>query len=478
MAIDLELACDLVCSEIEKKRDCYIDISNKIWDYAETGLKEVKSSKLLADTLQKAGFDITFGTDGFPTAFTATFGSGQPVLAYVAEYDALFSLSQKAGIPRREPRIPGDPGHGCGHNLMGTAVIAAAIEVKNYMECHHMPGTIRVVGTPAEETVGTKAYMVRDGVFEDVDACLGYHSSSFNAVETFGMMACKAIIFSFTGRAAHAGAAPHLGRSALDACELMNVGVNYLREHVKQEVRMHWCYENAGGKSANVVPPFASIKYILRARDSVDLKDVCDRVINISAGAALMTGTTCEIKTELGISNYVVNETLGRLCSKVMALVGGPHFDEKDYALAEKFYQTFTEDDRDAGMLRINFSYPDGEKYRNVRLLEDVAPFTPCNGMIGGGSDLGDISWVVPTVHFWTTTYANGTPGHSWQQTAQVATPIAYKGMLFAAKTLALSGLVLLDSPELLEKAKAELKAKTGDKYISLLEPHQRPILP
>lgn len=478
MVINLELACDLVCSEIEKKRDQYIDISNKIWDYAETGLKEVKSSKLLADALQEAGFDITFGTDGFPTAFTATFGSGRPVLAYVAEYDALFSLSQKAGIPKREPRISGAPGHGCGHNLMGTAVIAAAIEVKNYMESHHMPGTIRVIGTPAEETVGTKAYMVRDGVFEDVDACFGYHSSSFNAVETFGMMACKSIIFSFTGKSAHAGAAPHLGRSALDACELMNVGVNYLREHVKQEVRMHWCYENAGGKSANVVPPFASIKYILRARDSIDLKDVCDRVINISAGAALMTGTTCEIRTELGISNYVVNETLGKFCSKVMALVGGPHFDEEDYALAEQFYQTFTEDDKDAGMLRINFSYPDGEKYRNARLLEDVAPFTPCNGMIGGGSDLGDISWVVPTVHFWTATYANGTPGHSWQQTAQVATPIAYKGMLFAAKTLALSGLALLDSPELLEKAKEELEAKTGGRYISLLEPDQRPILP
>ena len=477
MAIDLQNARDTICASIDRIREKYISISDAIWGYAETGLRELKSSRLLANTLSEAGFCVQFGVSGMETAFRAEYGSGKPVLCYVAEYDALPGLSQKASVPVKEPLEVGKPGHGCGHNLMGTAIVAAAIAVKEYMESHNISCTILVIGTPAEETIGSKAYMVRDGVFEDVDVCFGYHSSSFNAVETFGMVAAKSAIYSFTGKSAHAGAAPHLGRSALDACELMNVGVNYLREHVKPEVRMHWCYINDGGRAANVVPPFASLKYILRAKNNPDLQDVCERVDNIARGAALMTGTTMERETELGISNFIVNEALGRVCAEAMAAVGEPDFDDADFEMAQKFYDTFTEDDKDAGMLRINFSYPNGESLRNKVLLREVAPYTPSDGMIGGGSDLSDVSWVVPTAHFWTATYANGTPGHSWQQCAQVASPIGHKGMIFAAKAMALSAISVLAQPEIIEEAKDELQERTGGKYQSLLSPEQKPTL-
>lgn len=477
MAIDLENVCSKICSSVEDKREKYIEISNCIWGYAETGLKEYKSSKLLATQLEEAGFSVEFGTSGMDTAFTAVYGSGKPVVCYVAEYDALPGLSQVAGKSEREPVEAGMPGHGCGHCVMGTAVIAAAIALKEYMLENNVNFTLRVIGTPAEESAGAKTYMVRDGVFDDVDFCLGYHSSSFNAVETFGMSAVKSVIYNFNGKTAHAGAAPHLGRSAVDACELMNVGVNYLREHVKPEVRMHWCYLNDGGRAANVVPAFASMRYLIRAKNALDLHDVCKRVDKVAQGAALMTETTMSSETELGMSNFVVNEALGRICSKAMAMVGGPDFDEEDYKIAQRFYDTFTEDDKDAGMLRINFSYPNGEDYRGQCLIKDVAPYTPSDGLIGGGSDLGDISWVVPTVHFWTATYANGTPGYSWQQTAQVATSLGHKGLLFAAKSMALSAIMILDTPNIIDEAKAELLKRTGGKYIPLIDATQKPCL-
>lgn len=476
MAIDMTQIRSQIAADIGQKYEKYAKISEAIWDYAETGLKEYKSSKLLADTLEEAGFSVHFGVSGMDTAFIAEFGSGKPVVCYVAEYDALPNLSQKRGVAEKCPIEPGTPGHGCGHNLMGTAIVAAAIEAKKIVQQEAIPCTIRVVGTPAEETIGAKAFMVRDGVFADVDFCLGYHSSYFNAVENFGMVAAKSVIFKFTGKSAHAGAAPHLGRSALDACELMNVGVNYLREHVKPTVRMHWCYINDGGRAANVVPAYASIRYILRAQDSIDLHDVSDRVNDIAKGAALMTGTSVETEPELAISNFVVNEEIGRICAEAMQDTERLVFDQEDYAMAAAFRKTFTDNDIDAGMLRVNFCYPGREDLREELLITEAAPFTKCSGMIGGGSDLSDISWVVPTAHFWTTTYANGTPGHSWQQAAQTSTPIAHKGMIYAAKVMALSAIKILNTPGAIEKAKEELLKKTGGNYKSLLSPEQVPV--
>lgn len=469
--MDILTARDIVCRHIDTHAQEYIDVCNKIWEYAETGLKEVKSSKLLFNVLCTAGFKVEEGICDMPTAFVATYGCGHPVIALLAEYDALPEISQKAGLTRREPLIPNGPGHGCGHNTCGAAIAGAAIAAKKYLEKEHVHGTIRVIGTPAEETVGAKTFMVRDGLFDDVDACIGYHSASYNGIETFGCMAIKTLNYAFHGKAAHAGSMPHVGRSALDACELMNVGVNYLREHVKPEIRMHYCYLNAGGAAANIVPAEATVRYILRAQNNKDLNELSNRVLKVAQGAAMMTETSLEVKEVSAMSNFVVNETLGRKCLDIMQMLGGPDFDEEDERLAKEFYDTFSDADKEIGMLRINFCYPDGERFRTTPLLREVPPYTPSNGLIGGGTDLGDVSYVVPTVHVQTTTYANGTPGHSWQQVAQTCTSIAHKGVLFAAKTIALTSLAFLASPELIDQAKMELRKKTGGEYSSPLSP-------
>lgn len=475
MPLNIENARCAIRDYINAEKMEYIAISDAIWNYAETGLQETKSSRLLASKLEEGGFHVEFGTGGMPTAFTATYGHGHPVIVLVAEYDALFALSQKKGVAKRDPIEEGRNGHGCGHNCMGTSIIAAALAAKSYLEKENIPGTIRVIGTPAEETIGSKTYMVRDGIFDDVDACIGYHSAAYNAIQSYHCIAGKTVRYHFTGKAAHAGAAPHLGRSALDACELMNVGVNYLREHVKTDVRMHYCYDDAGGKSPNVVPASACLRYNLRATTAEDLNDVTDRVRDIANGAALMTGTVCNIETIMAVSDLVINKVLGEICTEAMMLMGEPDFDDEDEMIAQKFFDTLSDTEKDAGLLRIKFSYPDGEKFRGIPLIREVAPFVPNDGCITGGTDLGDVSHVVPTAHFLTTTYANGTPGHSWQQTAQTATSIAHKGLIFAAKSMALAILMLLDSPEKVEAAKKELFETTGGKYRSPLPPDQKP---
>lgn len=464
--MDSKMAHDFIDAYIDAHEEQYIEVCDKIWGFAELGLKEYKSAELMTKHLEEAGFQVERGICGMPTAFQATYGSGKPVVAILAEYDALPGISQKAGETTRMSVQDKEPGHGCGHNLSASSVLGAAIATKRYLEEHPGQGTLRVIGTPAEETIGAKTFMVRDGLFQDVDACIGYHSASFNGVQTFGCMAIKTINFTFHGISAHAGAMPHVGRSALDACELMNVGVNYLREHVKPEVRMHYCYLNAGVKAANVVPPEATLQYILRTKSNADMGELSERVLKVARGAAMMTETTLEVREVSAMSNYIVNETLGRKCVDSMKLFGGPRFDEADQQLARDFYNTFSDADKDIGMLRINFTYPQGEQYRNVPLLGDVADYQPSDGLIGGGTDLGDVSYVVPTVHVLTATYANGTPGHSWQQVAQTSTSIAHKGMLFAAKSMALTLLEFLSDPQMLEQAKDELRRRTGGKYV------------
>ena len=460
---------------VEGHKDVFIQTSNKIWEYAELGLREYKSSKLLACILGENGFRVSFGVSGMDTAFNAVYGSGHPVITMVAEYDALPGLSQKAGCTEYEPLVQGGAGHGCGHNVMGTSIIAAAAAAKAYMEQQSISGTLQVIGTPAEETVGAKAYMARDGVFADSDVCIGIHSAWFNAIQSYGMPACKTVRFHFYGKAAHAGTSPHLGRSALDACELMNVGVNYLREHVPPSTRMSYCYENAGPAADNVVPDYACVRYGLRAETSGELRNVYERVVQVAKGAAMMTGTECTAEPVMGISDFVSNDTLGAFCADIMRQLGGPEFDIEDEALAEKFFAMTSGAGRDASAEHMALCYPDAAHLRDKALISEVAPYMKKAGSIGGGSDICDITHVVPTAHFLIAMQANATPGHSWQQTAQGATSIAHKGMLFAAKAMAVSAIALLQAPAAVTAAKEELKRKTGGIYISPLEPEQIP---
>ena len=460
---------------IHRNKAQYIGVSDAIWEYAETGLRECKSSKLLADTLAEAGFDVHFGISGMETAFRAVYGNGAPVIAFVAEYDALPGLSQKAGCTEPSPLVDGAPGHGCGHNVMGASIIAAAVAAKAYMEQHHVKGTLQVVGTPAEETVGAKAYMVRDGVFSDTDVCIGIHSAWFNAVQSYGMPACRTVRFHFKGKSSHAGTAPHLGRSAVDACELTNVGVNYLREHVPPSTRMSWCYEDSGPAADNVVPDYACIRYGLRAETGEELRNVYDRVVKVAEGAAMMTETQCTVEPVMGVSDFVSNDVLGDFCCQVMKAAGEPDFDDEDDALARRYFAMVSEEGKDASVRHMELCYGNAAHLREQALIREVAEYRSKAGAIMGGSDICDISHVVPVAHFLIAMQANATPGHSWQQTAQGATSIAHKGLLYGAKVMAASAVLLLQKPEVIEEAKEELLQKTGGKYISPLEPEQQP---
>lgn len=460
---------------VEERKDFFCAVNDQIWEYAELGMREHCSSRLLAKTLSDIGFQISFGISGMDTAFRAVYGSGKPVITLVAEYDALPGLSQQAGCTEQKPVVPGGAGHGCGHNVMGTSIIAAAAAAKDYMEQERLPGTLQVVGTPAEETVAAKAYMVRDGVFSDTDVCIGIHSCWFNAIQSYGMPACKTARFHFRGKAAHAGTTPHLGRSALDACELMNVGVNYLREHVLPSTRMSYCYENAGLAAENVVPDYACVRYGLRAETTQELRSVYERVLQVAKGAAMMTGTECVAEPIMGMSDFISNDTVGAFCADMMRQVGEPNFDEADEALAARFFAMVSETGKDASVRHMSLCYPEAWRLRETPLIREVAPYIPQCGAIGGGSDICDITHVVPTAHFLVTMEANATPGHSWQQTAQGATSIAHKGMLFAAKAMAASVVSLLQAPDVLQAAKEELNRRTGGIYLSPLEPGQKP---
>ncbi len=463
------------CIEAHKER--WIQISNAIWEYAETGLQEFRSSKLLADTLMEQEFQVTYGICEMETAFKAVYGSGKPMITMVAEYDAIPGLSQMAGCTTPKPIQTGGAGHGCGHNVMGTSILAAAIAAKEYMKQSKIPGTIQVIGTPAEETIGAKAYMVRDGVFQDSDVCIGIHSAWFNALQSYGMPACQSVRFHFYGKAAHAGTVPHLGRSALDACELMNVGVNYLREHVLPSTRMSYCYENAGPPAENLVPDYACVRYGLRSENALELKNVYDRVVQVAKGAAMMTDTRCTVEPVMAMSDFIPNDTLGTFCSEIMWQTGEPDFDETDETLARSFFEMIPEAGKDASVRHMSLCYDDADHLREVPLIREVASYKKQAGFIGGGSDICDITHVVPTAHFLVTMQANATPGHSWQQTAQGATSIAHKGMLFAAKAMAASAIALMESPEVIKEAKEELHRRTKGQYLSLLEPDQKPRL-
>lgn len=460
---------------IEQGKDASLLVHRFLWANPELFFRETRSAAHLVQALKKEGFTVKEQVGGMPTAFIGEYGQGSPVIGILGEFDALPSLSQKAALPVQEEIIPGGPGHGCGHNALGAGAFAAASAVKAFMEKHGTRGTLRFYGCPAEEAGWSKMFLARDGYFDDLDAAVTWHPNHMNTVQGSTSLANICAYFSFSGKTAHAASAPHLGRSALDACELMSVGVNYLREHVPQEARMHYAYQDVGGDAPNVVQDRACVKYFIRAPQIRTALEVTERVKDIARGAALMTGTKVQIDVTAGMCEYVPNDALGRYFEAVLAQVGPPGFDDADRALAAQFFALYNADEKAAHMRLIAEIYPAPERFGDVALIEEIAPYKRTASTGIGSTDVGDVSYATPTVQLNIACFANGTPGHSWQLTAQSGSSIAEKGMLCAAEAMALGTVGLFDNPELLAEARKEYVAATGGKYICPVGKEARP---
>ena len=457
---------DLVASQA----DAAVALAKEIWNYAELSYEEVRSAAALMEALKKEGFAIEEGIAGIPTAFTATFqsGSGKPVVGFLAEYDALAGLSQKAGCPVQEAVEPGGAGHGCGHNLLGAGCYAAAVALKDYLVKESKDGTVIFFGCPAEEGAGAKQFIARAGYFDNVDFAYTWHPETINEVGSKGSVAIMGANFTFNGVAAHAGAEPHLGRSALDAVELMNVGCNYLREHMIDAARIHYAYSDAGGSAPNVVQSCAVIKYEVRAPKVSQVQELFTRVVDVAKGAALMTGTKMQYEITMAFSDYTANRTLGAVVDQCFRELGAPDWTEEDYDLAAGFLRTYPRSTM-AGIrekLGIYFAPEELDKALEKPLDSMVHPFNPKEtGYNSGSTDVGDVGYATPTVMFHVATACLGNVGHSWQNTAFACSGIGMKGMLRAAEVMTLSAIRTMAQPELIRKAKEELIRKNGGKY-------------
>ena len=455
---------------VSAKADTAIALAKEIWGYAELSYEEVRSSSALIAALKKEGFSIEEGIAGIPTAFTATFsrGSGKPVVGFLAEYDALSGLSQKAACPVREPIQEGGDGHGCGHNLLGAGSYAAAVALKDYLEKENKDGTVIFFGCPAEEGAGSKQFIARAGYFDNVDFAYTWHPATINEVGSWGDVAIMGANFTFDGVAAHAGGEPHLGRSALDACELMNIGCNYLREHMIDTARIHYAYSDPGGTAPNVVQSHAVIKYEVRAPKVSQVQELFTRVVDVAKGAALMTGTKMQYEITMAFSDYVPNRTLGALVDQCMRELGAPDWTEEDFAVASKFLRTYPRSTMVGIREKLgSFFEPEELDAALAKPLDQVIhPFNPKEtGYHSGSTDVGDVGYATPTVSFNVATACLGNVGHSWQNTAFACSDIGFKGMLRAAEILTLAAVRTMEQPELIAKARAELKQKNGGSY-------------
>jgi aminobenzoyl-glutamate utilization protein B len=470
MAIAKEYARDW----IEKNKEAITEISDRIWDFAELGLIEFKSSALLADELKKYGLRVERGIAGMPTAFVASWGEGKPVIGIMGEYDALPGLSQKK-VPWKEPLEPGKPGHGCGHNIHGTSGMAAAIAVKKAMEKQGVRGTIKFFGCPAEENFDGKGYMVRDGYFSNVDAAISHHPNSMNAVTLKSSLSVNSAKFHFYGEASHAGGSPEQGRSALDAVELMNTGVNYFREHVIQDARIHYIIEK-GGDQPNVVPPYARSWYYVRAPERDEVEFIYNWILDIAKGAAMMTRTELKVEFVAGIYNLIPNRTIAELIVKNMREIGLPKYTAEEWKFAKEIAKSI---DPEMKITQLKKSKRPGWERLLDKIIDDEIPDPWAEGEYGHGStDVSDVSWQAPTVEFGTATWVLGTPGHSWENVAQSGVGLGRKSLIFAAKVMAATAIDLLTDANILTEAKEEFKQRIGSKkYKSPFPPEYKPPL-
>ena len=434
-------------------------LSDNIWEFAELKFEEVQSSDLLVETLKRNGFSVQQDVAGMKTAFIGEYGRGKPVIAFLGEYDALAGMSQKADVDQPVAMAPGGSGHGCGHNLLGSGSLLAAISLAKHLEANGLPGTVRYYGCPGEEGGSGKTFMVRAGLFADVDAALTWHPAPFNGVRSTNNLAVLEYYYRFKGIAAHAANAAHLGRSALDAVELMNVGVNFLREHMPQDCRVHYAITDAGGRAANVVQANAEVVYLVRAPEMSQALALAERVDQVARGAAMMTGTEVEIIFDTAATNLLPNLTLENAIHDNLVSIGPVPFDEADIDFARKIQATFTDEaikssirlyqikkdvfsnDKIDGSTPLHLGLRDFEGYSHFR---------------AGSTDVGDVSRVIPTAQCWAPTWAIGTNPHTWQVVAQGQSAGAHKAMIHAAKAMAATGLDLMTSTQLLNDAKAE----------------------
>ncbi|AWM85354.1 M20 family metallopeptidase [Microvirga sp. 17 mud 1-3] len=451
------LSLDEIARRVDAKAQAFCDSSDRIWAMPELAFEEHRAVEEQIRMLEAEGFSISRAVGGMATAFVAEWGKGGPVVGILGEYDALPDLSQESGATGHAPLTSGKPGHGCGHNLLGSGSALAAVALKDALEAEGIAGTVRYYGCPAEESGSGKTFMARAGLFDDLDAAFCWHPSVVNEVQTTSSLACIQAFFRFKGRAAHAAAAPHVGRSALDAVELMNVGVNYMREHMPSDARVHYAITNTGGDAPNVVQAYAESLYLVRSPHLPDAEKLFERVKKIAEGAALMTETTVSVQITDATSNVVPNKVLQEAMYENMRRLGPPAFDEADYAFAEKLRKAaLTEEDILASVK------PHDLSLRSKILHDAVLTMPTREEVMMGTTDVGDVSWIVPTVQCHAACFAIGTPFHTWQLVAQGNLPAAHKGMVLAAKAMAATAADALRSPDLIARAKAELRERTG----------------
>lgn len=432
-----------IIQDLEIQTNQYNVEAKQIWNYAEVGYKEEKSAAILIALLKQNGFKIEQGVAGIPTAFVASYGQDKPTIAILAEYDALPGLSQDT-LPTKKVLTGKDAGHGCGHNLFGVASTAAAIAIKKQLETGQLKGSIKLFGCPAEEGGSGKVYMVRAGLFNAVDVALHWHPGDQNAVRLGSSLANISAKFRFSGISAHAAAAPERGRSSLDGVEAMDMMVNMMREHIPSSTRIHYIITN-GGKAPNVVPDFSEVYYYVRDKDREVVRSVFDRVINAAQGAALGTGTQMEYEVLGGVYNLLPNKTLAKTMFQNLQLVGGVAYTAADKLFAQQLQQTL------------------GDNLPKIEQSAQITEFSPSIDLIGSAStDVADVSWAVPTVGLSAATWVPGTPAHSWQAVAASGMDIGLKGMMVAAKTVALTAVDLYKDKTIIQEAKAEFEKVKG----------------
>ena len=436
---------------VSKNQKRFQELADKVWSTPETCYSEQNSMSAHVDELKYHGFSVTKGIANIPTAVVGEYGTDGPIIAFLGEYDALAGLSQKADVFHQDPVKKGANGHGCGHNLLGSASMQAAVALRDWLKDSNLPGVVRYYGCPAEEGGAAKTFMVRDKIFEDVDAAITWHPGCLPGIVKGSSLANCRVDFTFEGRASHAAVSPHLGRSALDAIELMNVGVNYMREHMPDKARIHYALIDGGGISPNVVQAKAKVRYVVRDETTPKMMELLERVKDIAKGAALMTQTKVKTKILAGVSNLVYNETLGNIMQGNLDQLGAPEFSKEEYLYAKKYQDTLTRKDIESAYSNAGIDLVEGQVLAETVVAGDVKPVD-----MGGSTDVADVSWVVPTVSLWGANYAIGTPFHSWQMTAQGKSSIAIKGMTHAAMVMAATASDLISNKTILDDAWSE----------------------
>lgn len=477
MVIMSENQKNMAVNWIEKNKELIIDVHHQIWEWAEVGLQELKSGKLMADILEKNGFKVDRGVAGMPSAFVAAYGSGKPKIGMMGELDALPGISNKA-IPSREPLVEGGPGHGCGHNSYAATALGASLAVKEVMEKEGLSGKIKCFGCPAEETLVGKVFMVRDGYFDGLNACLGHHPGSMNTSSLRSGNAMNSVKFEFFGKASHAASSPEQGISAMDAIELMNIGVNYMREHIVQEARIHYIVEN-GGVQPNVVPPYAKSWYYVRAPRRDLVEKYYQRLLKIADGADQMAETTHRVEFLTGVHNGMPNRPLAETIVSNMREIGAPSYTENELDFAAKLAESVSHEEKMTRLRKLAIILPSALELEDVNL--DTNIYDPFGEEIkggGGSSDVADVAWNCPTQQFSTAYFIVGAPGHSWQHTAIGGMSIGHKSTIFASKVMATTVLDLLTNEKLLEAVSEDWDNRMeGFKYKSPLPPDLKPPL-